>query len=96
MFSSDNQLASVEQCDTLKACMAKAFHEEIWTDVTFVVGENETHVKSHTVKFVLSQRSSVFRAMFEGPFESNDPITIQDAEEKEFKMFLRYFLRIFC
>ena len=87
-FLKDNQLSLSTTEDTLSACWERALDEEIDTDVTFIVGEDKVHIKAH--KLVLALRSRVFKAMFGDHFDSNRPVPIKDAEEKEFRKFLRY------
>ncbi|XP_060064952.1 BTB/POZ domain-containing protein 1-like [Ylistrum balloti] len=73
---------------TLSECFDHVFTSGIISDVTFLVGENNTKIEAH--KLILVSRSPVFYAMLEGPMAEKGEITIPDISEDIFKLFLRY------
>ncbi|KAK3105759.1 hypothetical protein FSP39_005002 [Pinctada imbricata] len=86
MASSD---AEHWQCDkTLPQCMTYMLDNQIFCDVTFLLGEERLEVHAH--KYMLASRSPVFHAMLDGPMAERGKIEIPDIEKDIFDVFLRY------
>ncbi|XP_069102826.1 BTB/POZ domain-containing protein 3-like isoform X2 [Argopecten irradians] len=60
----------------------------VGSDVTFLVGAKRTHVAAH--KLIISSRSPVFFAMFNGLLAEQGEVIIPDIKEEAFKPFLHY------
>ena len=79
---------------TLTECLEHMLTNELRADVTFSIRPPSSRsggVQLSAHKLILCARSPVFEAMFSGKFaESNDRVTIVDAEPEPFKEMLRY------
>jgi len=77
------------QCKkTLTECLGHMLTSELLCDVTFLLGEEQEVVHAH--KFILSSRSPVFYAMFEGPMSEKGDIALPDIQKNVFLGFLGY------
>ena len=77
------------QCGlSLSGGLSELRRREIMTDVTFVVGASPSmEITAH--KLVLSARSPVFCAMFDGPLAESSEIEIPDIDVDTFSAILR-------
>jgi hypothetical protein len=74
---------------------AYMFDNELMSDVSFTCGESSRIFHAH--KYVLATSSAVFFAMFYGGLaQKESPICLPDADEENFKQFLRYLYTDVC
>ncbi|KAL4223140.1 BTB POZ domain-containing protein [Mactra antiquata] len=75
---------------TVTECNQYMWINKLGCDVTFIVGPGQTRIGAH--KYVLASRSSVFYAMFFGPFSGNtgDFVTIPDMTADQFNCLLDF------
>ena len=77
------------QCNlSLSEGLAALRKRDLMTDVTFIVGSVPS-VKVTAHKLVLSARSPVFCAMFDGPLAESGDIEIPDIDGDTFNVILR-------
>jgi len=75
-----NQSLTIEQANLQLLKLHK------FTDVTFIVGEEQEYVYAH--KLILMTRSSVFQVMFERWDNSDKAIEIPEVSSAAFRIFL--------
>ncbi|XP_041373225.1 BTB/POZ domain-containing protein 2-like [Gigantopelta aegis] len=73
---------------SITQCLRYSLENKVLTDVTFKVGREQNIVQAH--RLILSIRSCVFEAMFNGPLAEQDEIVIPDVELDLFEKFLKY------
>ncbi|XP_033725257.1 BTB/POZ domain-containing protein 1-like [Pecten maximus] len=73
---------------SLQESLEHLLSNDIGSDVTFLVGVKRTRVFAH--KLVISSRSPVFFAMFNGPLAETGDVEIPDINVETFLPFLRY------
>ena len=72
---------------TAVECFSKMLQDQLFCDVTFLVGEAEEEIKAH--KCVLMARSEMLRAQFGGDWENSEKIPLPQFEPHEFRAFLK-------
>ena len=74
----------------LADCNKYMLHQEVGSDVTFLLGQKKEPVKAH--KYILISRSSVFQSIFcgsiSGTKEGSEVIPVTDIDTDTFKALL--------
>ena len=68
--------------------ISKLYNDKSTSDVTFIVGPNETRFFGHTL--IIGAASDVFKANFSGNWKDSRTVKLEDVKEDVFKAFMLY------
>ena len=77
----------VEGASSIKN-IAKLYNDKTSSDVTFVVGKNETEFFGHTL--IIGAASQVFHAQFSGDWKDNRNVKLENVQEGAFEALMLY------
>ena len=71
--------------------ISKLYNDKSTSDVTFIVGPNETEFYGHTL--IIGAANDVFKANFSGSWKDNRTVKLEDVKEVVFEAFMLYIYR---